>query len=232
MVAVVGSFDRLAAAAVLRLALAVHCGLCYFVPRLARVREGPGRCPLADDRADHRRLHQHRDRQALLSCPARGRLCARRDAGFHGQRAQPDAAGERVRGRQPHAEHAADREHGGSHAVAVDQRSGRSRRDGRGDRDGAAAERHLALGDVGVRGAVRAHRHGAGRHQHVEPPACRQRPAGCATAAGDAWRDPLRARELRLRRQGQSHRRARRCISARARRSAWSAAPAPANRRS
>jgi hypothetical protein len=55
-------------------------------------------------------------------------------------------------------------------AVAVDRRAGRRRRGGRGHRDGAAPERHLALGHVGDGRAVRAHRHGAGRHQHAAAP--------------------------------------------------------------
>ena len=46
-----------------------------------------------------------------------------------------------------------------------------TRRRGRGrDRDGAAPERHLALGDVGNGGAVRAHRHRAGRHHTLSRP--------------------------------------------------------------
>ena len=53
------------------------------------------------------------------------------------------------------------------HAVAVDAGSSRRRRGRGGHRNGAATQRHLALGDVGDGGAVRAHRHRAGRHQHA-----------------------------------------------------------------
>ena len=77
----------------------------YFVPRLGRVAQAAGRRALADDRAHHRRLHQHRDRQAVLARAARGRLRARRDAGVPGHRARADAAGHRLRDRQPRAQH-------------------------------------------------------------------------------------------------------------------------------
>jgi hypothetical protein len=67
MVAVVGGFDCLAAAALPGLAGAVRAALAYFVPRLGKVAAGAGRRALADDRAHHRRLHQHRHRQAVLA---------------------------------------------------------------------------------------------------------------------------------------------------------------------
>ena len=71
----------------------------------------------------------------------------------------------------------ADREHRRRRALAVDARAGRHRRGGGGDGDGAAPQRHLALGDVGNGGAVRAHRHGAGRHQHARAAPQRRRPS-------------------------------------------------------
>ena len=48
--------------------------LRFFVPRLGRVAQRAGRRALADDRAHHRRLHQHRHGQAVLARAARGRL--------------------------------------------------------------------------------------------------------------------------------------------------------------
>ena len=52
--------------------------------------------------------------------------------------------------------------------------------------------------------AVRARRHGAGRHQHAGAPAYRGGPAGGRRARGAARRDPLRARPVRLRRRQQA----------------------------
>ena len=121
----------------------------------------------------------------------------------------------------------------GRHALAVDAGPGRRRRGRRRHRDGAAPERHLALGDVGD-----------GRRCSSTSAPCRtastrsrgahdgRRRAGREAARRRARRHPLRARELRLRRQARRDRQARRCTSARARRSAWSAARAPASRRS
>ena len=57
---------------------------------------------------------------------------------------------------------------------------------------------HWVMWEMAV--AVRAHRHGAGRHQHAEPAARGGRPRRRAAAEGDAGRRALRARQLRLRR--------------------------------
>ena len=82
-----GGFDALAAAALPRLAGAVRRARCATSCRAwAGSAQGAGRCALADDRPHHRRLHQHRHRQAVLARAARGRLRARRDAGVHGHR--------------------------------------------------------------------------------------------------------------------------------------------------
>ena len=78
---------------------------------------------------------------------------------------------------------AADRRHRRRGAVAVDARRGRRRRGRRGHGDGAAPERHLALGDVGDGQPVRAHRHGAGRHQHAVAAAHGGRPRRRGAAA-------------------------------------------------
>ena len=61
---------------------------------------------------------------------------------------------------------------------------GRHRRGRGGQRDGAAPQRHVALGDVGDGLAVRACRHGAGWHQHAGAAAARARPPGRFPAAG------------------------------------------------
>ncbi len=85
MVAVLGGFDAWLLAPFVALAGAVRRRRCaYFVPRLGRVAQAAGRRALADDRAHHRRLHQHRHRQAVLARAARGRLRALGDAGVPG----------------------------------------------------------------------------------------------------------------------------------------------------
>ena len=75
---------------------------------MVRAEVGPcrprtGRCALLHDRAHHRRIHQHRDGQALFACAARGGLRARGDAGIPADRARADAAGDGLRNRQPRA---------------------------------------------------------------------------------------------------------------------------------
>ena len=74
MVAVVGGFDAWMLRALPRLDGAVRRrpACAGFVPRLAKHRAGAGRRALADDRAHHRRLHQHRHRQAVLARAPRG----------------------------------------------------------------------------------------------------------------------------------------------------------------
>ena len=132
---------------------------------------------------------------------ARGGLRARGHAGIHADRVRSVPARQRLRDRQPHAQHGADREHRRRCALALDEGAGRRRRRRGGHGDGAASQRHLALDHVGVRLALRAHRHGAGRHRHAGAAAHGARSPGCAAAQGAARRDPLRARQLRLRRQ-------------------------------
>jgi hypothetical protein len=73
MVAVVGGFDAGCCCPSWAGWCCTSLTLRYFVPRLASVAQGAGRCPLADDRAHHRRLHQHRHREAVLARAARGR---------------------------------------------------------------------------------------------------------------------------------------------------------------
>ena len=149
--------------------------------------QGPGRRPCADDGPGDRRVHQHRHRQAVLTQPPRGRFCARRDAGLHGHGPRPDAAGECVRDRQPHAEHGTHSGYGGYVAVAVVAGDDWYWRGGRIHRHGAAPARHVALDHVGDDQPVREHRHGAGRHENAVAPARR---AGRAERTGTqraAW---------------------------------------------
>ena len=113
LLAVLGDFDpRLLMPFLVWLALYL-LSLRYFVPRLGRVAQAAGRRALADDRPHHRRVHQHRDGQALLAREARGGLRARRDAGVPRDGARADAARHRLRDRQ---------------SRAVDGRSSRPRR--------------------------------------------------------------------------------------------------------
>ena len=195
-----------AAAAVSRLAGVVRVG-----PALVRAAAGPrraaaGRCALADDRAHHRRLHQHRHREAVFACAARGGVRARRDAGVHGHRLHAVPPGHRRRSGQPRAEHGPDPRHHRAHAVVVDAGARRRRRGGGGHRDGAAPERHLALDHVGDGDAVRARGHGAGRHEHVLQAAGGGRPRGCQAARGVARRHPLRAGAVCLWQRGRGDR--------------------------
>ena len=234
LLAVLGNFDSRLLLPFLGWVVLYIAALRYFVPRLGRVAQAQadarslmtGRITDAYTNIATVKLFSHARREAVLR--------ARGDAGIPGHRAHADAAGHRLRDRQPHAVSmvliAATR---GRHAVAVDAGPGRRRRGRRRHRDGAAPERHLALGDVGDGDAVRAHRHRAGRHQHDRRGRRRSstRPDAKPLAV-HARRHPLRERELRLRRQARRDRRARRCTSARARRSAWSAARARASRRS
>ena len=74
-------------------------------------RRGTSRRALADDRTRHRRVHQHRDRQAVLARQSRGRLRARLDAGIHADGLRAGTAGQRLRDHQPRAQHAVDRCH-------------------------------------------------------------------------------------------------------------------------
>jgi hypothetical protein len=135
-----------------------------------RWRKDAGRRALADDRPHHRRLHQHRHRQAVLARAARGGLCARGDAGVPADRAPQMRL---VSGFEV-VNHTLSvllvGSTAGTRAVAVDRRARSGRRGGGGHRDGAAPERHLALDDVGDGFAVRAHRHRAGRHAHAVAP--------------------------------------------------------------
>ena len=83
-------------------------------PRLLRAapgqgRGGTGRRALADDRTRDRRVHQHRDGEAVLARQPRGRLRARFDAGVHADGLRAGPPGERLRDHQPRAQHGADR---------------------------------------------------------------------------------------------------------------------------
>ena len=187
---------------------------------------------LTDDRPHDRRVHEHRDGQALLACAPRGGLRAQRDAGFpgtvHAQMrlvtgfeivnhvlsmgliARTAGAtlwlwtqGEVGVGAVAAATAMALRLNGISHWVMWEM---------------AALFEHIGTVQDGINTLARP-------HTVVDR-------AGREAARRQARRDPLRARDLRLRRQAPGHRRPVACTSGRARRSAWSAAPARASRRS
>ena len=105
---------------------AVHPGALLLRAAARASRARAGRRALADDRPHHRRLHQHRHGQALFARAARGVLRALGDAGVPGHRAHADAAGHRLRDRQPHAVDGADRGQRRRHALAVDARARRA----------------------------------------------------------------------------------------------------------
>ena len=109
---------------------------------------------------------------------------------------------------------------------AVIDRRGRG-----GHRPGAPALGHVAMDHVGGVGAVREHRHRAGRHQLDLAAAAGRGQAGRQGHRRGEGRDRLRPHRLPLR-QGQGrHRESVAGRAGRARRSASSAAPAPASRR-
>ena len=74
LMAVVGNFDGWLMLPFLALARAVRRRAVLLRAAAGPHRHGAGRCALADDRPHHRRLHEHRDRQAVLARGARGRL--------------------------------------------------------------------------------------------------------------------------------------------------------------
>ena len=201
MLLVVGGFDFWLLAPFLGwLALYVVC-LRYFVPRLGRVGAAQadarslmtGRITDAYTNIATVKLFSHASREAGLR--------AQRDAGVHAHGVRPDAARQRLRDRQPRAQHGADRQHRRRDAVAVD--AGARSASARSPRPRAMALRlngishwvmwemaalfeHIGTVQDGINTLVAA-AHGG-------------RPAGRAAAARAARRDPLRARELRLRR--------------------------------
>ncbi len=176
MAAILGGFDLWTLAPfVLWLALYV-VSMRYFVPRLGRV---------AQQQADARSLMTGRITDAYTNI-ATVKLFShsQREAGYARSAMQEFLAtvyrqmrlGQRLRDRQPGAVGAVDRQHRGRGAGAMDARRSRRRCRRRRHRDGAAPERHLALGDVGDGQPVRAHRHGAGRHHHAVAAAHGARP--------------------------------------------------------
>ena len=86
MIVLAGVLRPRADAALPGLARALHRCAVLLRAAAGQDRQGAGRRALADDRPHHRRLHQHRHRQAVLAHAARGRLRARGDAGVHGHR--------------------------------------------------------------------------------------------------------------------------------------------------
>ena len=85
LVAVVGSPSTLWLVAPFMGWLALYAGGAALSScRAGQGGQGAGRCAFADDGPHHRRLHQHRHRQAVLALAARGRLRQEGDAGVHG----------------------------------------------------------------------------------------------------------------------------------------------------
>ena len=148
------------------------CGLLAISRRCAISSRGSAR--VAEAQADarstmtgpyRRQLHQHPDRQALLACAARSRLCARGHGpiswttvyrqGAHDHRplhgGLPPQFAASFRRRRP-----VD--------LAVARQRCHHRRGRRGHRPRAQAVGHVAVDHVGGLGAVREYRHGAGRH--------------------------------------------------------------------
>ena len=124
IVAVVGTFNAWMLVPFIGWAACYVMALRFFVPRLSRV---------ARDQADARSLMTGRITDAYTNIATvklfshAGREAdygARRDAGVHGAGLSADAAGERLRGDQPRAQHAAHSRHGRCRAVAVDRWAG------------------------------------------------------------------------------------------------------------
>ncbi|XQU67326.1 hypothetical protein OJJOAM_000057 [Cupriavidus sp. H18C1] len=171
----------------------------YFVPRLARVSAHQadarsvmtGRVTDAYTNIATVKLFSHSRREASYVRSAM--------QGIHAAGLCAGPADQRLRDRQPHAHHDADRRHHRARAVPVVGRPDRHRRGGGGDRDGDAPERHFTMGDVGDCRAVRAYRHGARRRVDAGASPAYRGPCRCRTVAGAARRNPLRARRLLLR---------------------------------
>ena len=201
MIVLAGVLDRAADAALRGLARALHRARCASSCRgwAGSARRRPMRARMMTGRITDAYTNIATVKLFSHTQP-RGRLRARGDAGVHAHRLRPDAAGERLRDRQPRAQHGPDRRHGGHGAVAVVAGRGRRRRGGGGHRDGAAAAGHVALDHVGDDQPVREHRHRAGRHRTR----CRARAPWSTrpmprTLRGAARRGALRARQLPLR---------------------------------
>ncbi|MOA09455.1 hypothetical protein D3C78_1292860 [compost metagenome] len=87
---------HLAAAAAVALDRGLYRGLLLVRAPARRRGQGPGRRALADDRAHHRCLYQHRHRQAIRPHAPRSRLRALGHGSVPRHRQCPDAAGEPV----------------------------------------------------------------------------------------------------------------------------------------
>ena len=205
--------------------------------------DGGGRGALDAGRAHRRQLHQHPHRQAVRPRRARGRLCPRGAARSRWPSGRPRCASQTAMELVLYApqRHPDRRRHAGSPSGCGARTPSRI---------GAIAvvsglvhahRRHVGLDPVGGRRHLREHRRGAGRHgddQPAEPGASTGRTAGrwwCAQGEirfenisfhyGQQGRGRHRA-------AGRDHPRFVAATSRRARRWAWSAAPAPASRRS
>jgi len=79
LMAVVGGFDAWLLVPFLGWVALYTVGALLLRAAARQGRQGPGRRTFADDRAHHRRLHQHRNGQALLARAPRGQLRAQCD---------------------------------------------------------------------------------------------------------------------------------------------------------
>ena len=231
MLVIVGSADwRLAVPLAVWLVL-LHRAAALLHPAARQGGRGAGRRALDDDRPRRRQLHQHPDGEAVFACAPRGLI----RQGGHGELSRDglplDAARHHAVRRALRAQFAAAVFGDRDVDLAVARQGCDDRRGCRGHRPRAEAVGHVAMDHVGSVGPVREYRHGAGRH-HLDLDA--QAGRGQAWRQGHrrpARRDRLRAHRLPLR-QGQGrHREPVADRASRARRSAWSAARAPASRR-
>ena len=165
--------------------LALYClAIAYFVPRLGRV---------AKAQADARSLMTGRITDAYTNIATVKLFShAGRESGYVRSAMQEFIVTVHrqmrlVSGREPSAQHAADRLYRRCHALAVDPGSTRRRCGSCSDCDGPAAERHFALGDVGDGFSVRTHRHGAGWHEHAVASSPGDGPCRGGAAEGHAW---------------------------------------------
>ncbi len=188
--------------------------LVYFVPRLGR---------MAREQADARSLMTGRVTDAYTNIATVKLFShAGREAGYARSAMQellhtayaPDAPGHRIRGGEPHAQRRSDPRYGRHRPVAVDAGAGGRGRGRRSHGHGAAAERHLALDDVGD--GRRCSNTSARCRTASTPSRARTRwSTGRSTAAARrAWRHPVRRRGFRLWRAWRRAARDRRTLAA------------------
>ncbi len=196
----------------------------------ARPLQDQFRSALGADGPHRRQLHQHPDGEAVRAAARRGQLRARRGRPPCRRLPGRTAPADHVRHHPQPAQRAADRRRRRDGAVPVAEGAGRGRRHRDGAAAHAAAHQHVAPDRGADHRPVRGNRHRAGRHDDDRAPAAARRSARRQAARRQGRQHRIRQGALRLR---PSNWRARRLLAhraRRARRSAWSAAPAPASR--